>query len=212
MDILDKTFFVALLKEFNDIMAQNKEYLINIDSVVGDGDLGLTMSDGFAAAFAAANIFDGNDIGKMLYTAGKEMSVAVPSTMGTLMASGFMYAGKELKGEQSVSNKTVVDFFNAFLIGVMNRGKAKPGEKTFVDPMSAAVNAMQKELTDGGNLKKIVTEARRASQEEFDKTTQLLAVHGRAAIRGENSKGVEDAGAAVACLMIKAFEQCNNKL
>ena len=78
-------------------MCENKDYLIELDSVVGDGDLGLTMSDGFLAAYNAVKDFEENDIGKLLYSSGKAMSTAVPSTMGTLMASGLTHAGNILK-------------------------------------------------------------------------------------------------------------------
>ena len=80
------------------ITEEKRDYLITLDSVVGDGDLGLTMSDGFRAAKNAAYGSDEADIGKLLYFSGKAMSEAVPSTMGTLMASGLMQAGKALKG------------------------------------------------------------------------------------------------------------------
>ena len=86
---MDRTYIIRLLKD-----------LINLDSIVGDGDLGLTMSDGFVAAYKAVAESEETDAGRILYNAGKAMSTAVPSTMGTLMASGLMQAGKVLKGKK----------------------------------------------------------------------------------------------------------------
>ena len=95
---MDVKYIKSLLNCFAEVMQENREFLIEQDSIVGDGDLGLTMSDGFQAAAEAVRKSDETDAGKLLYMAGKAMSVAVPSTMGTLMASGFMQAGKALKG------------------------------------------------------------------------------------------------------------------
>ena len=85
---MNATDLRALLARWADVMAQKRDWLIELDSVVGDSDLGLTMSDGFRAASDAANACVLTDVGKLCYQAGKAMASAVPSTMGTLMASG----------------------------------------------------------------------------------------------------------------------------
>ena len=73
---MDNKYLKKLLKAFMDIMVENRDYLIDLDSVVGDGDLGLTMSDGFTAAYKAAEAFTEADAGKLLYTGGKAMMVS----------------------------------------------------------------------------------------------------------------------------------------
>ena len=108
---MNAEYLVSFLREAKDIMAENREYLINLDSVVGDGDLGLTMSDGFLAAYEAVAEKGETDAGRLLYQAGKAMSTAVPSTMGTLMASGLMQAGKALKGNTELSPGQVAGLF-----------------------------------------------------------------------------------------------------
>lgn len=188
-------------------MCENKDYLIQLDSVVGDGDLGLTMSDGFVAAYQAAKKSDDQDVGKLLYQAGKAMSIAVPSTMGTLMASGWMQAGKELKGKTELTEFEIVEVFEAYEEGVIHRGKAKVGDKTFLDGLHPAVEKMKSVLANGGTLLKAAESARKEAEKGFENTTTMLAVHGRAATRGEASRKLEDPGAAVAVLMMKAFEK-----
>lgn len=196
-----------LLNSFAEIMLQNKEDLIGLDSVVGDGDLGLTMSDGFLAAYKAAEGFDGNDAGRLLYTAGKAMSSAVPSTMGTLMASGFMNAGKVLKGKTELTDSDLCDLFQAFEDGVSARGKARVGDKTFLDGMAPAVDGFRRSLKAGENLKLAAARAAEAAEKGFRSTAAMLAVHGRAATRGEASRPLLDPGAAVAKLMMQAFRK-----
>lgn len=191
------------LKALDEIMNKNKDYLIELDSVVGDGDLGLTMSDGYAAAYNAVKDTEETDIGKVLYTAGKSMANAVPSTMGTLMASGLMQAAKALHGVNEMTNKTWLQFFNAYEEGVMNRGKAKVGEKTFLDGLHPAIEVIKENIDS--SLPDISKRAAEAANTGFHNTTTMKAVHGRAATRGEASIALEDPGAYVAKLLMEAF-------
>lgn len=202
---MDCTFLIKMLDEMQKVMCEKKEYLIELDSVVGDGDLGLTMSDGFVAAYKA--VVEGNeqDIGKCLYSAGKAMSIAVPSTMGTLMASGFMQAGKALKGKTEIEEDQIAAIFRAYEDGVKHRGKAKVGDKTFLDGMDPAVLAMEAAFADGSSLRGAAEKAALAAEDGFKNTTTMIAVHGRAATRGEDSRALEDPGAAVAMLMMQAL-------
>ena len=204
---MDRLYFIKLLDELQKIMGENRDYLIDLDRVVGDGDLGLTMSDGFLAAYHAVKDIPETDIGKILYMAGKAMSTAVPSTMGTLMASGLMQAGKVLKGKTEVEREDIATFFMAFEEGVTARGKAKVGEKTFLDGLDPAVEAMRAAFAAGEPLSVVADKAVHAAKEGFEKTTTMIAVHGRAATRGEASRSLEDPGAAVALLMMKAFQK-----
>ena len=199
---MDVKYIKTLLSLISSVMSENREKLIEMDSIVGDGDLGLTMSDGFKAAYGAVENSDETDIGKMLYFAGKAMSTAVPSTMGTLMASGLMNAGKVLKGRENLDNKGLYELFKAYEDGVANRGKAKVGEKTFLDGLHPAVEA----LSDSDKpLYDLAKDAYNASKEGYENTSSMLAVHGRAATRGEASRTLKDPGAYVATLIMEAF-------
>ena len=185
-----------LLSVWATLMTEKKDWLIELDSVVGDSDLGLTMSDGFTAAAAAAVDYDAADVGRLAYQAGKAMATAVPSTMGTLMASGLMNAGKRQKGQEEAAD---ADFFEAYFEGVQNRGKAQLGEKTFLDGLAPAVQA----LKDG----KTPQETAEIAWDAFQNTKGMLAKHGRMAIRGEASRELLDPGAAVAALLMKGYAE-----
>ncbi len=195
----------GLFRKLSEVMEENRKYLIKLDSVVGDGDLGLTMGDGFLAAYEAVSSAGESDIGKLLYSAGKAMSVAVPSTMGTLMASGWMQAGKALKGKTEISEEGMADIFSAYLDGVANRGKAKVGDKTFLDGLAPAVEAMKRSVEEKKSGREMAEAAYEAAKQGFQDTTTMVAVHGRAATRGEASRELEDPGAAVAMLMMQAY-------
>lgn len=208
---MDRVFIINYLNELTIIMTEKKEYLIELDSKVGDGDLGLTMSEGFKAAYEAIRSSKEKDLGKLLFIAGKEMSSAVPSTMGTLMASGFMQAGKAFKGKDAMDDRESVDLLRAYVEGVMNRGKAKPGEKTFIDGLLPAIDNMEEAFEKDTNTQQAIKAGLIGAIEGYDNTATMLAVHGRAAARGEASRHLKDPGAAVAILMMSALDKSVEK-
>lgn len=202
---MDAKGFAALLYRWAQVMEENKEELIRLDGLCGDSDLGLTMSAGFAAAAREANASDEQDIGKLSYLAGKAMASAVPSTMGTLMASGLMNAGKALRGQSVMDERGQADFFRAYYEGVQARGKAEPGDKTFLDGLKPALDAMETALQTGQSLSPMAQAAAQAARQGYENTRGMLARHGRMAIRSEASRAYLDPGAAVAALLVRAW-------
>lgn len=192
----------TLLAVWAELMQQNRERLIELDGAVGDSDLGLTMADGFAAAHNAVKDNPEPDQGKLLYMAGKAMGSAVPSTMGTLMASGLMNAGKELKGVETMEDSLWPRLFQAFFDGVQARGKAQLGDKTFLDGLWPGVQALRSGEKD---MAVAAARAAEAANAAFQGTQGMLAKHGRMAIRGEGSRQYLDPGAAVAALLMDGF-------
>lgn len=194
---------ISFLKQTKEIMYVQRDNLIKEDSIVGDGDLGLTMSDGFKSAYEAVKDNSVKDCGKVLYLAGKAMSTAVPSTMGTLMASGLMQAGITLKGKKELDREDIIEIFRSYLEGVIKRGKANIGEKTFIDGLSPGVETLIK--TKELPLVESAEKAYKSSLLGYKNTKGMLAVHGRAATRGEASRELLDPGALVATLLMEAF-------
>lgn len=209
--MINKNILVALFEEWACTMAAQRDYLIELDSVVGDGDLGLTMSDGFKAAYDSVRESQETDIGKILYIAGKRMAQAVPSTMGTLIASGFMEAGMFSKGKTELDLSNFADTMEAFLNGIMKRGKAQVGEKTIVDGLYPAVQILKKKAGENATWKDACKDAATAAAEGFMKTADMIAVHGRAATRGEASRTLLDPGAAVAKLFMEAIHRVSSR-
>lgn len=203
--VITKKKFKSLMKRWSDRMIEQKDYLIEIDSVVGDADLGLTMSKGFKAACDAIKDSDESDIGKLSYLAGKAMSTAAPSTMGTLLAQGFINAGKALKEMQELNVEGVYLFFQEFYNGVQKLGGANPGEKTFLDGMTGTLELLKNSLTNDTALEEIAELITPAAHDDLQKTTAMVAKHGRAATRGEASRGLLDPGAVVANILLNEF-------
>ncbi len=210
--MLDRSKVTLIFEAWARKMGDKRDYLIELDSVVGDGDLGLTMSDGFAAAAKQVSESTEPDLGKTFYAAGKIMSTTVPSTMGTLMASGLMSIGKFAKGKLILDLSDFAGCMDAFLQGVMNLGKAKVGDKTFLDGMQPAVDVLQKKAEENAGWPDALLAAAAAARQGFEQTATIVAVHGRAATRGEASRSLLDPGAAVAMLLMEALAEISGQL
>ncbi len=210
MEQLEITNVKELFSLLNRVIAENRDYLIELDGVMGDGDLGLTMSAVFKAADQFLSDFDGSDIGTMVMKTGMEMSRAAPSTMGTLMATGFMRGGKALKGATILELSGMAAFWKAFVQGIMERGKSSPGEKTIVDALYPVSESLEQSAAEGVLLSQAMTAAAAAAEEGMEKTKTMIAQHGRAAYYQEKSEGIQDPGATVGYIVVKTFSDYIN--
>ncbi len=204
---LGKEYLQQAIAACSALMEENKQYLIDLDSALGDGDLGLTMTAGFAEASSFINGSSETDLGKLIMQMGMAISRKVPSTMGTLVASGFMGAGKALKGKEALDDADIAAFFEAFVQGVMNRGKAAPGDRTLVDGIHPAAEALKGAISAGKSLQDAFAEAVAAAKDGVERTKQMLPKFGRAAYYGEQVLGKEDQGAVVGSLIITGFSK-----
>ena len=195
----------AIVARIADMMTLKREELIRLDGAVGDGDLGLTMEKGFAAARQEAEGSSESDAGKLLVKVGASIARAAPSTMGTLVATGFMSGGKAVGGVGALGLKETAAFFEAFVAGIMQRGKSKPGEKTLVDVLHPAAQALREAASAGASLEEGLRRCRQAAAEGLARSRDMIAQHGRVAYYQEQSKGKEDPGAVAADYIVEGF-------
>lgn len=178
-------------------MDDNRDTLIALDSRNGDGDLGISMSEGFRAAYEAAASAEGN-IGRLLKEAAFSLNESAPSSLGTIMTMILMTMASRLSGMDEVSMEQFGEAIKAGLEKVMERTGSAPGEKTILDALIPAAET----LSGGGSLK----EAAAAAAAGAESTKDMLPVHGRAAYYGEKGLGLIDGGAVAGKLMIEALE------
>jgi dihydroxyacetone kinase-like protein len=208
MNKLNSSDLEGLFAKVRDIMVENKENLFKLDSAIGDGDLGITMSSGFSKVYEMVSVLeekDTGDIGRVLIKVGMTLAEAVPSTLGTLMATGFMRAGKAVKGKTEVDLSDFVLMASVFVEGIMERGKTEPKEKTIIDSLYPALQALKLASEDGIDLKEGLKKAYEAAKDGAEATKEMLPKHGRAVWYGEKSIGKKDPGAVAGMLLIKAF-------
>ena len=212
MTHIDKPGLNALFVELRQVFAAQRDFLIDLDGKVGDSDLGLTMNKAFAAAadsVATSTADPAGTLGRSLQLAGMAMAKAAPSTMGTLTATGFMRGGKalvDLMGDASaLGTAELAAFWRAYHDGVVERGKAKPGDKTLVDVLGPIVASMENSARSQVALAEALRLASQAAAVALEGTKTMVAQHGKAACFQEKSLGLQDAGATVGFFIIDAM-------
>lgn len=205
MNTLNERDIKAIIARMSAIMTENKDWLTELDAAIGDGDLGLTMTRGFSNASEAVTDLDESDIGKILAKVGMTIAQTAPSTMGTLIGSGFMRSGKAVKGKQELTLADMANVIAQFLEGIMARGKAELGGKTIVDSLYPASQALQRAVEHNNTLSEGLKAAYDAACQGVEETKDMVAQYGRPAYYQEKSRGKQDPGATVGTLILKAF-------
>ena len=203
MGSLGKDEVLKILQNLKALFNDRKDFLVELDGRMGDGDLGLTMSKAFTAACDELLDTAETDIGKIFMKAGMQMAKAAPSTMGTLMGTGFMRGGKAVAGKGELTTADLADFFQAFVAGIMERGKARPGEKTVIDSLKPAADTLARLSAEDHT--QALSAALSAAEKGLESTKNMIAQHGRIAYYKEQSKGQEDPGATAGVILIKGF-------
>lgn len=202
---LRKEDVIQILEEISKIMDENKDYLCRLDGALGDGDIGLTMSKGFKAIVSNLPNLADQDIGGIFVQCALLMGETVASTIGTLISTGLLHAGKALSGKNELSKEDLILLFEAMIKGISGRGKAKVGEKTILDSLGPAAQAMALANSQQVSLKEMMNSALEAAENGVKETISMQSKHGRAGRYLERSIGLQDPGATVGALMIKGF-------
>jgi len=201
-----EAFKVKEVKDFfarcETVFADEKEALITLDSKVGDSDLGLTMAKGFAAANAVVQESEAETVDALFKQAGAAIARAAPSTMGTLMATGFLRGASAVSGSDTLGTKEIAAFWTAFRDGVAHRGRAVVGDKTVLDVLHPVAVAITEQSDAGTSLDVALLKAAEVAREALEATKSMVAQHGKAAAFQEQTIGIQDAGSTVAVYLI----------
>lgn len=194
----------ALFQSVSRVFERKKNILSNLDAKMGDGDLGITMSRGYAIFPSLLQKNLQEDVGKTLIMAAVEMLSVVPSTMGTLMASGIMEGGKALRGKKEINAVGLYDYLKGFETGIQKRGKCKKGDRTILDSIACAVNKVTILLSMNSKacLADVIEEAVQGAKEGVEATKSMLPVFGKAAIFASTAIGLPDQGAVSGLYML----------
>lgn len=183
-------------------MSANRDYLVELDQVNGDGDLGISMDDGYRAAAECARTSEETDLGKLILACGKAFNASAPSSLGTITTFGFMGIAKSLKGKEEVGFEEAAQALLSGVENIMAKAESKEGEKTIIDAIYPAAKVLAAHASSPAEA---VTKAAKAAEEGSEATRQMRAVHGRAAYSAERSIGVLDGGSVVGKLIFKGI-------
>ena len=195
------------LERIADVLHENAAYLTQLDSAIGDADHGINMDRGFTAVRNKFPTMATMDIATQLKTVGTTLVSTVGGASGPLYGTAFLRAGVAVAGKQQLGPADMVALLEAFLGGIVARGKAQPGEKTMVDALTPALAAAKQALNEGLPLKELVSRATQAAEEGMKDTIPLLATKGRASYLGERSVGHQDPGATSSWLILRSLTE-----
>lgn len=196
---------ITILEEAAAAWSHHRDEVQQLDAIVGDGDMGVTMElSSKALSDCLANVGE-EDIGKMLMKCGMQINRSSASTFGTLLASAFIEAGKAVLGRKEIEINDLLLVGQGAVDGVKKRGKAEVGEKTMMDTLVPALEAFQRALTEGTDLKAAIEVAIKGAREGMEATIKMKAKYSRASYRKDGGVGVQDAGATAMYYLIESF-------
>jgi dihydroxyacetone kinase-like protein len=195
-----------------DALQENRTYLTDLDSAIGDADHGINMDRGFSAVRNKFPEMANMDAATQLRTVGSTLVSTVGGASGPLYGTAYLRAAGAAAGKQELSSADIVSLLEAFLGGIVARGKAHTGEKTMVDALSPAVDAAKQALNEGATLEQVTSCAAAAAEEGMKATIPMLATKGRASYLGERSIDHQDPGATSSWLILRCLaEICEGK-
>ncbi|GAA4894459.1 dihydroxyacetone kinase subunit DhaL [Actinomycetospora straminea] len=192
------------LRAFAASVAAEKDALTGLDAAIGDADHGANMDRGMAAVVAFLDATPPADPAALFKQTGMTLVKSVGGASGPLYGTLFLRMAPATGGAAALEPDVFAKALRAGLDGVVARGKAEPGDKTMVDALAPALDALDAALAAGESLAAALRAAADAAERGRDETTPMLARKGRASYLGERSIGHQDPGATSAALLVAA--------
>ena len=184
-------------------VSEQRDYLVDLDRAIGDGDHGENMDRGFKAAVEALGQAEPASVAEVLKTVAKTLMSTVGGAAGPLYGTAFLRASKAAGGGD-LDGVGVAAVIEGALSGIQARGKATTGEKTMVDAWTPALEAARATAEAGGDAGVVLEAAATAAEAGAAATEPLRATKGRASYLGERSIGHLDPGAVSTSLILRA--------
>jgi dihydroxyacetone kinase-like protein len=200
-DAVDAATLTAWVEEFARLVHEQRDELTRLDAAIGDADHGTNLDRGLAAAVSALGAESPTDPAAVLKTVATTLIRTVGGASGPLYGTFFLRASGALGGGDDTALAAAL---RAGLDGVAARGKAEPGDKTMLDALGPACDALDQMLADGRPLEDALRAAAEAAARGRDATVPMVARKGRASYLGERSAGHQDPGATSAALLVDA--------
>jgi len=199
--------FVSWLSRFTELVTENRSYLTELDSAIGDADHGSNMARGMAAVMEKISAAPSTAVDELFKQVGMTLVTSVGGASGPLYGTFFLRFGTTAGPVPELDSAGVAAALRAGLGGVVARGKAELGEKTMFDAMSPAIDAFDAELAAGADPAASAAGAAAAAAVGRDATEPLVAHKGRASYLGDRSAGHLDPGATSTAYLFQALAE-----
>lgn len=190
---------------------KNKDFLTELDSAIGDADHGINMARGFSETVKLLPQ-DQEDIGIVLNKVGMTLLSKVGGASGPLYGTAFLKAGGTVTGKKSLCTEDVSTMLTAALDGIKLRGKASRGEKTMIDAIEPALDAIRKGIEENQSMTKCLELACDAARDGVEYTKTIRATKGRASYLGDRSIGHQDPGATSSLIIMETIRDFCKKM
>jgi len=198
--MITKSHLIEWLRACDAIYTENKTYLTQLDTAIGDADHGNNMHRGFRKVGEQLGSLADKDIGALLKAVAMTLISTVGGASGPLYGTFFLQAAGKASGLNELNAAQMADVLEAGIGGIKMRGKASAGDKTMLDAFIPALEAFR---TTPDDLQTALNHAADAAEKGAEDTIPLIARKGRASYLGERSRGHKDPGATSAALMLR---------
>lgn len=194
---------VKILEKIGDKIIEEKDFLTELDRPIGDNDHGINMAKGFTEVKKKLPAMAEQDLGTIFKTTGMTLVSTVGGSSGPLYGTAFMKMGMALTAKKEMTFDEFLAAFKAGVEGVGQRGHSTTEEKTMLDAMVPAMNAMEAAFQENQDAKAAVKAGVEAAQAGVEHTKDLIATKGRASYVGERGIGHQDPGATSFLFMLQ---------
>jgi dihydroxyacetone kinase-like protein len=172
-------------------------YFGDLDAVVGDGDFGYSIARGFETILAQIDGFDKSNGNAFLKKIGLTITSKIGGTSGPLWGTAFLRAAAITGDKTSLTWSDAVEMLKAAAGGIKQRGQSDVGDKTLLDALVPATEALESELAANPNATgaQLLEKAAAVAAQSAENTKTMLAKRGRASYSSDRSIGTLDAGA-----------------
>tara|TARA_B100001123_G_scaffold428940_1_gene546656 strand:- start:2755 stop:3378 length:624 start_codon:yes stop_codon:yes gene_type:complete len=186
----------------SDAVIQNEDRLSEADRQLGDGDHGIGMTRGFTEAKKQLEALDPASVSQVFTTTGMALMSSMGGASGVVFGMLFQSGGMAIAKAEGLDAQALSTFLNASAEGVMNIGKAKPGDKTMVDALVPAAEAA--EVAKDNAIHEALAAAAKGAHQGMEASKDMIAQHGRARAMGEKCLGHPDAGTVSVSVIFQA--------
>ena len=185
----------------------NEAYFCELDAVVGDGDFGYSLARGFEIVLGDWDALEYDDVGGLLKRTAVVLTKRIGGTSGPIWGTAFLRAGASLAGVGDPDSAQVIAAMRAAIEGIKQRGDCELGDKTLLEALVPAVDALEGALAAGFDVGTALERAATSARVGAEATNGMVARRGRAAYTGDRSRDAVDAGAVGVAVIVEAVSR-----
>ncbi|WIV12671.1 dihydroxyacetone kinase subunit DhaL [Proteiniborus sp. MB09-C3] len=197
---------LTMIRNMGEAIKENKEFLTDLDTAIGDSDHGINMSKGFTAVLGKLSGMEDKDCGTIIKAVAMTLISTVGGASGPLYGTAFLKAASVVNGKAYIDRQDTIQMLYEAIQGIKARGKAEKGDKTMLDALIPAYEMLKESIENGEEITTAFEKAEVAAIGGVEYTKTIIARKGRASYLGERSIGHQDPGATSSYIILRAIK------